>query len=345
MKKNTRFLLVFCLFFIISGCSSNQNEEIAEKNLVETDIEISEEMNNLDKSSEFFESTETFTQVKGFLPADNILRYEQVQDEAVEIIKLEKDEDFISGTIVLENNTEENMSVRSLFFQGNTEAKVKSSSSKEWGPYIEYDVPPKTAITINVHIDWDKKGMRELLFFPLDYTEEIGRYDGTMLSAVRFFVADTEAVANNEMIEEQAFEVDDIEEVEDFLLSPVWIDEEKEEVAYHISNNDLLTEEKIAALKLNAVPYDTTIDVLLLDEVGNSSLLNQNVLVQKGEPTILEFSSEVLSRMNDDKNKSFILIINNRGENMLADLKALDERKKPFLTSQQAVLQFYKSEE
>lgn len=100
---------------------------------------------------------------------------------------------------------------------------------------------------------------------------------------------------------------------------------------------------KIKGLKFDEVPYNTTIDLLLVDEFGNTNLIAKNIKVRKNEVTFYEIDQNYLSEMYKKSTRQFLLIMNNREERIIADLKTIELNKKPFPTSFQRVIEFYKS--
>lgn len=355
MRIKIFYLFAFCLVIIISGCSnikelnienSQDKESLLELTSSSKDIEISSNMEFLKGSEEVVDSLNKFSQVKAFIPNENYLQHERVKEDYFQFISLPENHSLISGKLIFENNTEENMKVQSLFLQGNKKAMIKTTSSQEWSSSILYDVPPKSSVKINIDIKWDEKGMPELTFFPLDHTSAIDRYNGANLSTFRYFVLDKVFSIDRKVLEEHSFELENLEDIENasFYPIPTWIGIDNEEIEYIVKNETLFTKEKVSGLKLDAVPYDTEVDLLLIDEFGNTTVLFQNVKIHKYKSTIVDLSTETLEKMSRDHNKNYIMIINNRGVEMLVDLKSLDRDLKPFSTSYQSIIQFYKNQ-
>lgn len=349
MKNNLFYTFMICLTIIISGCSDIKNSQDKETPLELTssskDVEVSNNMSFLKGTTEVVESANEFTQVKAFIPNEEYLQYEKVQGEDFQFIRLPENDSLISGSLIFENNTDENMKIQTLFLQGNKRAQIKTGSSEEWSSSILYDVPPKSSVKISIDINWDEKGMEELTFFPLDHTSSIDRYNGGNLSTFRYFVLDKDVSISQEAIKTQSFELEDLQDINNFIPIPTWIGIDKEDIEYIIKDEVLFTKGKISGLKLEPIPYDAEVDVLLIDEFGNSSILLQDVEILKDQSTIIDLSSAVLEKMNKSPNKNYIMIFNNRGIELLADLKALNMELKPFSTSSQTVIEFYKNHE
>lgn len=105
-----------------------------------------------------------------------------------------------------------------------------------------------------------------------------------------------------------------------------------------VEQEKIFTKNPISKLKLDAIPYDTEIDILLIDELGNVSLMFEKVKIKKNQSTLIPLDSEVLNELNI---KKYFIILNNRGKDMIFDMKALDLKLKPFTTTYQSVIEFY----
>ncbi|WP_226530874.1 hypothetical protein [Metabacillus niabensis] len=343
------FILSWFCVFILVGCQNKEllNEEdtliLNEEN---TSVEVSKNMRILDDSENSFDSTIPFTVVKSFNPNEEYIEYEEVQGEKFTYIKLPKSKSIISGKLTFENDREDPLIIKTLFFQGNENIKIKPQNSSEWTSSITYEVSPHSSHTINIDLKWDVNGMQELTFFPIDQTSEVEHYNGGNLGSFRFFVQSKDITLSKESVNEQAFQLDnnELKPEQDVFPVPIWVGENNDEVEFSSKGSILLTKEKVRGIKLSAIPYDTEVDIVLVDEFGNSSLISKGVKIVKDQPTTISFNHDVLEKMYSEDARQFLLIMNNREEKILSDLKALNLYQKPFFTSHQRVIEFYKSE-
>lgn len=314
------------------------------KAFLNKDIKVNNQFNLLGRSKSVIENTEQFSQAKAFIPDDDCLDYVNVKGNKFSYIKLPNDQSVITGKIILENNTEDNMKIQNFFIQGDNIAKVKLHNSKQWRNFITYNVKPRSSIEINVDIQWDKIGLDELTFFPLDHTSPADRYNGGNLSTFRYFVLDNDKVINANLLNKQSFKLSAEKgiESENFFPIPQWIDKNGEEIKYIEKKGKLFTKSPIRGLKLESVPYNSEFDVLLMDDHGNISVLFKGIKIEKNKPTSIYFNSETLQKLRNSDNKQFVIIVNNRSIDILIDMKALDLGLKPFSTTYQSVLEFYK---
>lgn len=71
----------------------------------------------LDSYDSLFESSVEFNQVKAFVPDDNHLNtYEGIQDD-FDYIKLDKGDEYISGRIIIENKSSDDIMTENIFFK------------------------------------------------------------------------------------------------------------------------------------------------------------------------------------------------------------------------------------
>ena len=184
---------------------------------------------------------------------------------------------------------------------------------------------------------------RNLDFFPIDQTSNMNRYNGGSLSNYRFFVQSKNISMDKQLINDQSFTLDqkELSNQQNYFPIPTWIDSDNKESKLVDKNNKLMTEEEVEGIKLAAIPYKTKVDVLLIDEFGNTSVLAEKINVHENKPTFVHIEPNKLKEMYENKSRKFIFIFNNREKEILADLKTLDIKKKPFSTSYQGVIEFY----
>ncbi|MGE7673435.1 hypothetical protein ACQKMV_07605 [Lysinibacillus sp. NPDC094403] len=349
MKNKYLFVFIPTLTLLIGILVYLKTENIQQ---TETKVKVFEEVSNdspdvkINNDYPFFNSAPDidsyYTQVLGFLPNEDNLESIKVKDVSYPYIKLNKNQRHILGTIVFENKTKENMNVQSFFMQGNKVAKVKMNNSNEWAYSILYDVQPESSVEININIEWDKDGMNELIFFPLEHSGIEGLYSGQASSIQRYFVTENDTIVNNDTYN-QAFDLD-LKNTENINVSPIpkWIGKNKQELKYLIDDGTLVTKAPIEGMKLEPIPYNTYVDIVKIDEKGKSSILIEQVNVKKNKPTYIYFDAQQLKELRTSKVKNYLLILNNREKELLSDAKAVDLGLKPFPTSFQAVIEFYK---
>lgn len=331
---------VFLLLLIIVGCSPTTIDSIDNKNDANDILKLNKENESIEvlHHMEFLtkESSPTgleYDSFNAFIPNEKYLGIEKITNEDFKFIKLKENDSLISGKLKFENNTNKNMNINNLFLQGNKSAKIRLSNSKEWSSSILNEVPAKSSINIYIDIKWDSEGMNELTFFPINIDETHDRYNGVNISSFRYYVQNKDIVVKNTEIERQSFKLKDDNE-ENMFPTPSWVDKNKKEIDY-------LSKNKISGLKLEKIDYDTSVDAILLDEFGNTEILSKNIQVKKNQNTYIYINKSIIEDMYGDEHRKFIIVSNNRGNELFIDLKTLDKNMKPFSTSFQGVLEFY----
>lgn len=350
MKKILYFLCI-SLILLSFGCTKNDSKHVAnpkdviEVNESENNIQVSKEMDFLEESSNIADTSVPFTQFKAFIPdkknSDDLI----IKDEKVLYLKLIKSSSEISGRLDFENNTEKTMEIQSLFFQGNKVAKIKLSDENNYHNAIKYKIAPFSSATIDIDIKIDKNGEEELTFLPLDLTTTDDFYNGANNAISRFYLDLDEKTEKKLSFEKHSFSLDqkEMENIRDIFPIPYWVDENKKNIKEKYKNDKVYLENKISGLKLVKIPYETEIDVILIDEFGNTSVLEEKVKISKNEETYIPIKSDTIKEIYNNKNKQFLLLLNNRGEEIVTDLTALDMDKKPFPTTYNSIIQFYKN--
>lgn len=349
MKKLYLLLTIIMCIFLIGCVNKEENTNLIDKNVLQLqsnnqDVKVSDKMELLEKSAEVADSSVPFTQVKSFIPDEQNTSYIKIQDFDVLYMDLDRNSPKISGKLIYENNTEHDMDIRALFFQGDQIAKTKLENSDEYSSAIHYKVPPFKSVTIDIDIEIDLNGDEELTFFPLDLTANEDFYNGANGAIARFYLAIDNIKTQKQDLKKQSFILteEEFQQMNNIFPIPSLIDENKEEIKYDFIDNELFLNKRINGLTFAPIPYDTTLDLILMDEFGNTSVLYEKVEVLKNENTFLMFSEDILKKI-DNTNRQFILILNNRNSEMLDDLYAIDNELKPFSTTFNSIIEIYKN--
>ena len=351
MKRSLLSIALYlCLSILILGCSDfttsdkDQNPVIPiTLNAESTDVKITKEMKLLEGASDLFESSNSFNQVQAFVLNPNNKGSMQVKGEEFQYIKLSENDSYIAGEVILENNTDEDMNIESLFLQGHSLAKVKTSSDNEWSRSLIYNVPPFTSVKLDVHIEFNHDGMNELTFFPKELSDQFDRYNGGNIGSVRYFVLNEEVFLEKKDLNKQAFEYELSEANSEFNFHPTnsWIGADKKLIEYEIIEDSLIPTSKITGMLLDEVPYNTEADLLLIKDSGEIVVIEKDLKIERNIPTYINFEEDILAQMNNTSQKSYIMLTVNREREIISDLKVFDMNKKPFLTSYQSILEYH----
>ncbi|MFD2657610.1 hypothetical protein [Gracilibacillus thailandensis] len=349
-KKPLYFIMIIIFVVGIVGCtpsrtdidSLNNKDDIVELNEGDKSVEVLNRMDLTKSSNSHTRNNSSYRSYKGFIFDENHLEVIKLrnENETFKFVKLDSDNSTLSGKLKFENNTNESMQIRSLFLQGNKNVKIKPISLERWSKGIFYEIPAKTSVSIQIEINVNKNDMNELTFFPFEMNTDPDFYNGINIAANRYYMEGENSNREDEEISKHSFNLTDGEEMK--YPTPVWVNQDKEELELINKNGAILSKEKIRALRFDAVPYDTIVDIILLDEFGNTEILEENKELKKDKNNFVDFGENIIDNFYDnDGNRKFILVLNNRENEMLSDVLAFGNKKSPFPTSFQRILEIY----
>jgi len=115
------------------------------------------------------------------------------------------------------------------------------------------------------------------------------------------------------------------------------------EISLSFEANTIWSTEEYAALALKEISYDTKADLIWFDERGRVKLLKSNLEIKKNEAITIYFPVSTLNdfKVHQAQTRQFLLLINNRGQNVLADAEALVQGRKPVFTSFHLIIELY----
>ena len=348
MKK----LLILLLFLLLFGCSIDNSKQVLGKegvdevsNKINESIKVSKEMKELKASSDIAESDVPFTQFKGFIPNKKNSHYVEIKGENILYLRPFEKSHIVSGSLVFENNTKKPMEIQSLFFQGNEVAQIKLSSERTYHNAIKYTISPFSSVTIDVDIKTNDNGEGELIFFPFDLTASNDFYNGANSAISRFYLDVNKKSETSDSLKAHSFSLkqEEMEKIENIFPLPYWVDSDKQDIKEVFKDDKVYTKKKVAGLKLMSVPYETKVDVLLVDGFGNVSIIDEGKEVTKNTETYIPIKNSVIEEINKNNKRQFLVILNNRGEEMLTDLKAVDQDMKPFPTTYNSIIELHKT--
>lgn len=343
-----KLLLFFLLSLLLLGCSDNKNTNYTQRDILSlTKNEITvkkEEHKILENASSISNSSIPFTLASGFIPHESITEYIDLGDGDQFMYIYNKDKTNISGKLLFDNATDKSINISPVFLQGNRNAMVKLKDASDWSPALQLNIPEDSTVEVEIEIQWDSNGAEELTFFPLNNSSQEERYNGGNLGVFRFSVINNDNTLTREMLDNHYFKLPKNFDAENNTIhpSPSWIGSKSSAINYVSQNNRLFTEDKIKGIQLDSTPYEDTIDIIKMDEYGNVDLILNNIKTKKGIPTKVYFEKQTLKEISINKDKrQFLLILNNRGKNILADIKAVAEGRKPFMTTYQGIIEIY----
>lgn len=351
MRVNYLLLTLFTLS-ILFGCSNDEIDNTVSEDLYkQKDVFLVDEdqvntkiqnqyrlLENTDTNS----STELYTFASGFVPDDDHKEYIKISNDDNYLFL--KSDGYISGKIIFDNATDSTVKTTAIFLQGNDNVNFRLKGSEKWNPAIDIDVSSKTSVELEVEIKWDVNKEKELTFFPLNHSNPEVRYNGGNLGLYRFAVVNDIDEISAKDIKKQSINIDkDFDYEENSVLPiPTWIDSKSKTLDIIKKNNSLYTEEKITAVNLEAIPYETELDIILVDQYGNASSIGESVNIIPNHQTTVNFTDQITEKFYKSNDaRKFLIFFNNRGKEIIADAIALKNQEKPFLSSYQGIIEVH----
>ncbi|UOQ83599.1 hypothetical protein [Gracilibacillus salinarum] len=348
MKKT--LIILISITFLTIGCSNNElNKQYSDSDVKflssKSDVlNRSEKLELLNQSDQMATSSVPFTVAKAFFPDDEFVNKITIQKgESFTYLKVPNGRNSITGEIVVENAKNEDIELQVIFMQGNNSVKVRPKEAVEWSRSLNFQVPSKTSISLNVEITIDKESFQEFSFIPIEKVPSDQKLGNETITNSRFFLQLDDVTIKNKSLEEQSFKLNDneINSLKNLLPTPTWFDENKNDIKFISDKGEFFSKRPVKGIKLDAIPYSTKVDILLFDEYGNSSLIKENVSVEKNKENYISISDKVINDMYAQDMRQYIMVTNNREENILADIRALIQKQKPFPTSYQGILELH----
>lgn len=340
-----RKIFIFLLIYTLIGCSSVEKKEdkFTKENIHKFNVASYLKDNEFDLINEAEYITESASHIKFALSFTPSLHFRDkikiLDNEDFEFINVNNNS-FITGTYTVNNATDREIDITLLFLQGNKSAPINISDA-DIVPAINFTANSNSSFEIPIELKWENDGDDELIIFPIIHDSDFIRYDGKNFGIARMFVKNEEFSILKKDIENQAFSLpDDFDpNTINFIPSLNWIDGSFSEITYREKDNRPYTLTKIKGLQLPPLPYNTDYDFLLIDEYGNTKILKESILVEQNKIKNIIFDDELLEDIYSHNHRQFIIMLNNRGNNMIADIKALDLAQKPFITSFSGVIE------
>lgn len=337
------------LFIIITGCNNN---EVPTNHFSKSDVYKAKDSevlhksqhSRLQRSKKYVDSSTNYTLSVGFAPDKKWMRSTKMQNESFQYINNAQRSQEITGKIFIDNKTKKNQKFTFVFIQGNQTAEIKTKNS-HWSPAIDAQAESGTHIEIPIIIKWKPSKSKELTIFPIDQADKEGHYGGGTLGLVRFFVSNrNHPSVDKKMIQKQAFKLPNHFNPEKESLAPVldWFKKGSRPIQFVDKHGDRFSKGKVEGFRIRALPYHTHVDVVRVDEYGNTDVLAKNINIHKGESNEINIEKSILDDLYKVKQRQFIIVFNNRNEQILADVEAVNKMKKPLPTTSQSVIELYK---
>jgi hypothetical protein len=238
----------------------------------------------------------------------------------------------LNGIFNLQVN--KNTDLKLIALKGNDLAPIRLPGDKDWYSNLKYSDTGNNSLNIPFEINTTRNKAEDLLLIPIINDQFL--YSGEHSGVIRLVTIENLHL-NNAMINEQA--ITDIN-IESFQPRPTIQLTNKDNIVINEvikGNEKLYLSDDWSHLLLTDIMYETSVDVLWLDETGNTKIISKELYLNKGKDTIVNIQKKDLNMIKGNPNRQFFIVVNNRNQKALADSEAFNQNKKPTLTSFQII--------
>lgn len=255
-----------------------------------------------------------------------------------------EDSKIIKGEYVVDTYDRED-SITFIALQGNKLAMVRTLNEHEWHSSLLINSKPNATTKLPLEIMWDPKGLDEIIIVPIKNTDQ-NYYDGFNQGVIRAYIASNNIPIERALIDKQnnINKKIYIQENKGILPHPIptWINDSNQQVGIIKDKDRFYFDELPTKIMLGAVSYNTTMDILHINDSGLVEIIKEGLEIKEGRVTYINLPKEFIAELNTNKGRDFLLLVNNRGKELLADIEAIKSLGKPFSTSFQILMEFNK---
>ncbi|MDN4067520.1 hypothetical protein QYF50_06395 [Paenibacillus vini] len=332
MLRRYKSIAVVCLSLILLlGCSPNSNKNIETSRIIE--VASTSKIPNSLVDQDSAKQPHFFIDFK-----INKAVAKESEESIYPYYKLtSKFKNKLSGSLYIEN-TQLDTDIVLLVMQGREITYLSQSQvgEEEWSKSLIVKSKKDSIINAEIDIKWDPNKSDELIIFPL--VESFGNfYSGAHSSVIRLFIGDNrEYTFSNKEIEEKK-----VQKGPEMKLIPelAWLYEDNQRVETIIKNDKFLTENKYNKLLMTSLNNDTEIDILYVNTLGESDILFKGYNPKKNNDTIFTIDKTKMEEYYNKNARQFLLVLNNKDDDMLKDIIAVNKRINSVSTSFQRIIE------
>ncbi len=266
-----------------------------------------------------------------FKPSPDWLHEYKIDGQhTLKLLKNRTNANKITGEYIFDNHSTSDKLVTLIALQGNKNATLKVKGNQKWSNAVRFTAISDSTTKIPLEINWDQQGPEELTL--INIKDQYFNQSGMLVK--RLVVINKEEKLTKEMIDKQSLDIDNVDDNK-FKIRPVpnAIDEENVKLQLYKREKMVFTSHKMNAITLSHIPYSAFIDILWVDEFGNVKTLESKQKLMPNQENKVTFSTEMLDFFYSNNQRQFLLFLNNREQDMLADYKVVSQKLKPFSTS------------
>ncbi|MBU5266892.1 hypothetical protein [Virgibacillus proomii] len=265
-----QLLIIMSFSFFLVSCSIKdleENESVVIDKEQKNIFQVTEEFAYLEASSEVVDNSSDFDFAVVFEPDEKQEEeYNGMQDDFT-YIKLDEEDEYVKGTVIVENKTKEAVKLENIFFQGND----KQDIFLEGKIYNEVHTitPPNKTTKLKVEIPFNIEKDKEISFFPK-------KEDELNTNLLRFFVTNEAEGYNKKHVKTETFNIKE-EDYEKYDLLPTIDILNNDENLIDIDSGD----NDFSKIRINKTLYDINLDIVILNSKGEKILMKMIFLLRR----------------------------------------------------------------
>lgn len=344
-------IYIIVILLVGGGCSGMNHEANATPNSETYVVGKSEvtvlhgQHNLLNKAGDVVKSSTQFTYSTSFRPASEWKYSYKVEgnNESIPILKRVKGQNKIDADFFIDNKTGKDLTVSLIALHGDQDAGIRVKGNNTWSQSLVVPALNDATTQLPIEIKWmsDNKSSKELTIISFKNEDQTS---SSVPAITRTLVVNQDEQITDKMLKEQEFQLEKKFTNDNLSFWPVpkLVDQNKEIIRVKKVGQRLYSINKVQSILISPVPYKTYTDVLWIEESGNVKKIAERVPIPPNKETKLELSEEQLNLFYRNKNRrQFLLFVNNRDTEMLADYKVALTKKKPFITSFSQIVEIY----
>lgn len=335
------FIVMLSIGWMIYFNNTSQQEEspINVKELTKDDVTIVSNNKNLNEFNtiENADTSTVYTLGLDFIPDQNEISMEEDYITPYLLLK-NGSSDVIRGTYVIESGKEGNK-ISLVALQGLQNAKIRPRNSEEWCSSLIVPYEKNSQTEVDIEISWDSnQSQKDLFIIPLDHGMN-NYHNDSFIGSARAPVFLNKPDISKELIDKQSSLIQK-DLPQNRYPNARLADGDKQIIHTVFDNGKTYLTKPFTYLKLESVPYDDTISLLLIDETGKIDVLEKELQIKAGKETYVDLS-KIPSILETADKKKYIFLANNFNEESLADFKAVEQNKKPFFTTFHILIELF----
>lgn len=263
-----------------------------------------------------------------------------IPTENYQYYKLKSDKLDQLNLSFLFDNTKIDTDITLIALQGRKNTEIKLQGDNTW--YSALKVPSKKneSSKLNFSIKWNSELSEELIIFPI-IEEAKNIYTGASLGVLRWYIED-EITNNVDYLKDMSNHKLGLQHEEYKNVYPIlsWLNDKGDKIDVNLIDSIPYTKEDYSTLSISKLSLDSVVDLIYVNNLGESELVLSGYKVNKSEITNIELENIQNEKFDKDiKSRGFYIVLNHKDEELVKDLYAVQQGLKIVSTSFQQVIE------